>query len=82
MQVCRGARLVAEEEHHRAGVVELVHRVEVRALGCVDDIDHSEVLDFFSDACKCLGNSRGTNKRSGLECDGEREGPSKCFPTE
>lgn len=42
--------LVAEEEHHRARIVQLVHLVEVRHLGNVDQIDDSEVLHFLGDA--------------------------------
>jgi hypothetical protein len=36
--------LVAEEEHDGAGIVELVHLVEVRHLGDVHQVDHTEVL--------------------------------------
>jgi hypothetical protein len=36
--------LVAEEEHDGAGIVQLVHLVEVRHLGDVHQVDHTEVL--------------------------------------
>ncbi len=36
--------LVAEEEHDGAGIVELVHLIEVRHLCDVHQVDHTEVL--------------------------------------
>jgi len=36
--------LVAEEEHDGAGVIQLIHVVEVRHFGDIDKVDDSEVL--------------------------------------
>lgn len=41
--------LVAEEEHNSAGIVKLIHFVEIRDLGNVDEVNDAKVLDFFSD---------------------------------
>ena len=41
--------LVAEEEHQRDGVVQLVHLLEVRHLVQVADVQHREVLDPVGD---------------------------------
>ena len=45
---------VAEEEHDRAGVVKLVHLVEVRNLVDVTDVDDGEGLDFVCDLVENL----------------------------
>lgn len=39
--------LIAEEEHGRARVVELVHLVKVGRLVNVNEIDDAEIFDFF-----------------------------------
>ena len=39
--------LVSEEEHHRAGIVQLVHGVEVWNLGDIDQVDTTIVLDVL-----------------------------------
>jgi hypothetical protein len=41
--------LVAEEEHHRDRVVQLVHLLEIRHLVQVADVDDGEVLDAVRD---------------------------------
>ena len=39
---------VSEKEHHSAGVIQFVHRVEVRHLICVYHIELGELLDCLS----------------------------------
>lgn len=41
---------VSEEEHHGAGIVQLVHLVEVRHLRDVDQIDDCKVFHFLGNA--------------------------------
>ncbi len=43
--------LVPEEEHDGAGVVKLIHRVEVRYLANIYEIHDSKVLDGLCDRC-------------------------------
>lgn len=40
---------VAEEEHGRAGVVQLVHLVEIGHFGDIDQVNDGKVLDLFGD---------------------------------
>jgi hypothetical protein len=46
--------LVSEEEHNRAGIVELIHRVEVWNLGNIHEIKHSKILNRLCDGCQHL----------------------------
>ena len=46
--------MLPEEEHDGAGVVELVHLVEVWHLGDVHQVDHHEVLALLGDGVECL----------------------------
>lgn len=41
---------VAEEEHHRAGVVQFVHFIEVRYFRNIDQIDDCKILYFLGNA--------------------------------
>ena len=41
--------LVAEEEHERHRIVELVHLLEVRNLIEIADVEHGEILDTVRD---------------------------------
>ena len=42
--------LISEEKHHRAGVVKLVHLVEIRHFCYVDQIDDCEIVYLFAGA--------------------------------
>jgi hypothetical protein len=41
---------IAEEEHHRTGIVKLVHFVEIRDFVYIDEIEDGKVLAFVGDA--------------------------------
>mmetsp|Transcript_24401 Transcript_24401/g.68570 ORF Transcript_24401/g.68570 Transcript_24401/m.68570 type:complete len:225 (-) Transcript_24401:8-682(-) len=61
--------LVAEEEHGRARVEQLVHGVEVGHLGDVHDVDDGELLDVLRDAREHLVHEHARLVRVAAEAD-------------
>jgi len=55
---------IAEKRHHRAGIVELVHRVEVRHLRDVHEIHDTEVFHFISNFGEGLRGSIKIEKKT------------------
>lgn len=64
--------LVAEEEHQRHRVVELVHLLEVGDLVQVADVEDGEVFDPVGDSCVSGGLVGGGKNRANGETWGEK----------